>query len=149
MSFLTSIVANNQPAWEDRYPLFMLLCGQIGRFRSLWKQALLSILFACVAVAQPSEIQTLVAAGNLTQMRWPDFRDYRPSLQKFYESSGNAPAWVQANAASPQSLSMITILRDAWRKGLDPEDYDASRWDHRLQALQASPHDVAIFDVAL
>jgi murein L,D-transpeptidase YcbB/YkuD len=127
----------------------MLLSDQIGRFSSVWKQALLSILFACVAVAEPSEIQSLVAAGNLTEMRWPDFRDYRSGLQKFYEPSGYAPAWVQANAASPQSLSMISILRDAWRKGLDPEDYDASRWDHRLHSLQGSTHDLAIFDVAL
>src|SRR6516225_8540979 len=110
----------------------MLQSSQIGRFRFICKQALLWVLFASVAVAQRSEIQTLVAAGNLTEMRWSDFRDYQPWLQKFYEPAGYAPAWVQSNAASPQSLSMIALLRDAWRKGLDPEDYDASRWDHRL-----------------
>jgi murein L,D-transpeptidase YcbB/YkuD len=122
---------------------------QIRGFRFLWKQVFLSIVLACVAFAEPSQIQSLVSAGNLPGMRWPNFRDYQPWLQTFYESSGYAPAWVQANAASPQSLAMITILRDAWRKGLEPEDYDASRWDSRLQALQGSPQDQAVFDVAL
>jgi murein L,D-transpeptidase YcbB/YkuD len=82
-------------------------------------------------------------------MRWSDFRDYQPWVEKFYEPTGYAPAWVQANTASPQSLSMIGILRDAWKKGLEPEDYDASRWDGRLQALQRSPRDQVVFDVAL
>jgi len=127
----------------------MFKSGQLAKFRCLWKQVLLIIVVACAAVAQPPEIQSLVSAGNLGEMRWPDFRDYRPWVQKFYESSGYASAWVQANAATPQSLSMIGILREAWRKGLDPEDYDASRWDHRLQALQGSSHDQAVFDVAL
>jgi len=127
----------------------MHLPGQIRRFRFVGKQALLSIVVACVAVAEPSPIQSLVSAGNLPGMRWPDFRDYQQWVQSFYESSSYAPAWVRAQAASPQALSMIDILRDAWRKGLEPEDYDASRWDNRLQVLQSSPHDQAVFDVAL
>jgi murein L,D-transpeptidase YcbB/YkuD len=122
---------------------------QFRGFRSVCKQAFLSIVVACAAFAEPSQIQSLVSAGNLSAMRWPNFRDYQPSLQAFYESSGYAPAWVQANTASPQSIAMIAILRDAWRKGLEPEDYDASRWDSRLQALQGSPQDQAVFDVAL
>ena len=127
----------------------MHLPSQIRSFRFVWKQALLSIVVACVAVAEPSEIQSLVSAGNLPGMRWPDFRDYQQWVQSFYESSGYAPAWVRADTASPESISMIGILRDAWRKGLEPEDYDASRWDSRLQVLQSSPHDQAVFDVAL
>jgi murein L,D-transpeptidase YcbB/YkuD len=127
----------------------MYFSSQVRRLRSVCKQGLLIIVVACFADAQPSPIQNLVSAGNLAGMRWPDFSDYRPSLQKFYEPSGYAPAWLQTHAASPQSLAMIAILRDAWRKGLEPEDYDASRWDTRLQALQSSPHDQAVFDVAL
>jgi hypothetical protein len=36
----------------------------------------------------------------------------------------------------PQALSPIEFLKSAGKKGLDPEDYDASRWDERLRALQ-------------
>jgi len=82
-------------------------------------------------------------------MRWPNFRDYQPWLQRFYQPVGYAAAWIQANTASPQALSMIEVFRNAWQKGLEPEDYDASRWDNRLHALPAAASDQAAFDVAL
>ncbi len=44
---------------------------------------------------------------------------------------------------------MIGLFRDAWKKGLEPEDYDASRWDGRISALQSAGGDPADFDVAL
>jgi len=118
-------------------------------FRSVWKQALLSLVLTCATLAQPSQIQSLLSAGNLDGMRWPNFRDYQPWLQKFYQPAGYAPAWIQGNTASPQALSMIELFRNAWQKGLEPEDYDASRWDNRLHALQGSSPDQAAFDVAL
>jgi len=82
-------------------------------------------------------------------MRWPDFRDYQPRLKEFYEPMGYAPAWVQQTHPSPKSLSMIELFKNAWKKGLEPEDYDASLWDARLQALQNSRTEVGGFDVAL
>jgi L,D-transpeptidase YcbB len=121
----------------------------VRRFRFDWKQVLLSLALTCTTLAQPSQIQSLISAGNLDGMRWPNFRDYQPWLQRFYQPAGYAPAWIQANSASPQALSMIELFRNAWQKGLEPEDYDASRWDNRLHALQASASDQAVFDVAL
>ncbi len=44
---------------------------------------------------------------------------------------------------------MIELFRNAWKKGLEPEDYDASRWESRLPALQGSAADPADFDVSL
>jgi len=82
-------------------------------------------------------------------MRWPDFRDYQPWLKEFYEPANYAPAWISGNSPSSQAFSMINLFRDAWRKGLEPEDYDASRWQRRLQALQGAAGDPAAFDVAL
>jgi L,D-transpeptidase YcbB len=100
---------------------------------------------------QPSDIQNLVSSGKLEGMRWPDFSDYRIWLQKFYEPSGYAPAWVQGSRPAPQALSLIETFKDAWKKGLDPEAYDASRWEERIRGLQAlsSNPAVASFDVAL
>ena len=42
-------------------------------------------------------------------------------------------------------------FRDAGTKGLDPEDYDASRWEERIRALPGSSSGPAVarFDVAL
>ena len=118
--------------------------------RTLGRQLLLIITFTCLGVAQPSSrIQNLVSAGTLDGMRWPNFRDYQPWLQKFYQPTGYAPAWVQGSQPSPQALSMIELFKRVWKKGLEPEDYDASRWDGRLHALQGSAADLAAFDVAL
>jgi murein L,D-transpeptidase YcbB/YkuD len=82
-------------------------------------------------------------------MRWPNFRDYEPWLQKFYQFAGYTPAWVRESQPSPQALMMIELFRSAWKKGLEPEDYDASRWEARLQARQGFAADPSEFDVAM
>jgi L,D-transpeptidase YcbB len=117
------------------------------RHRHIWIHAALVIGLACTAAAQTSQIQSIVSAGNLDGMRWPDFRDYQAWLQKLYQPGGYAPVWTEANAPSRQALAMIDLFRDAWRKGLEPEDYDASRWDGRIRALQGPT--TAQFDVAM
>ena len=116
----------------------------------IWRQLLLTIAVASFSVAQPpSRIQSLISAGNLASLRWPNFRDYQPWLQKFYEPVNYAPAWVQGTSPSPQAVAMIDLFQDAWKKGLEPEDYDASRWKSRIPALQGSAADPADFDVSL
>ena len=109
----------------------------------------LVVLVACLSVAQQQEIQALVAGGNLAGMRWPNFSDYRAALQKFYEPTGYAPAWVQGSQPVPQALFLIDRFNDAWKKGLNPEDYDGSRWAERIGALRTGGPAVAQFDVAL
>ncbi len=94
-------------------------------------------------------MQSLVSAGKLDGMRWPNFSDYRPWLQKLYEPTGFAPVWVQGTTPSPQARAMIDLFAHAWQKGLEPDDYDASRWAERLQSLNGTGADPAAFDVAL
>jgi L,D-transpeptidase YcbB len=115
------------------------------------RTALFIVALACLSAAQQPEIRNLVASANLEGMRWPNFIDYRTGLEKFYEPTGFAPAWVQKSQPVPQALSLIEIFRNAGKKGLDPEDYDTSRWDERIRALQgaSSSPAVARFDVAL
>lgn len=111
---------------------------------------ILVIAFTCVAVGQSlPTMQSPVMAGKLDAVRWPNFRDYQGSLREFYEPRGCKPAWIQGTSPSPQALSMIDLFRNAWQKGLEPEDYDASRWDDRPQALRSSVGDPAAFDVAM
>src|SRR5689334_21062916 len=103
------------------------------------RRLLLGICLFSLGLAQtPSQIQRIVSAGNLASMRWPNFRDYQTALQQFYEPVNYAPAWMQGSSPSRQALAMIDLFRNAWTKGLEPEDYDAPRWDGRLQAMQAS-----------
>ena len=128
----------------------MSLLNPTRSSKAIWCQLFLTIAVGSFGVAQPpSRIQSLISAGNLGSLRWPNFRDYQPWLQKFYEPVNYAPAWVQGTSPSPQALAMIELFRNAWKKGLEPEDYDASRWESRLPALQRSAADPADFDVSL
>src|ERR1700746_2200736 len=113
--------------------------------------AVLVVSLACISAGQQAEIQNLVSNGNLEGMRWPNFSDYRNGLQKFYEPAGYSPAWVHGSQPVPQAIALIGQFRDAGKNGLDPEDYDASRWEERIRALQGSPSGTAgaRFDVAL
>jgi L,D-transpeptidase YcbB len=116
-----------------------------------WGATLLLVSWAQISAGQQGDIQTLVASGKLDDLRWPNFSDYRKSIQEFYQPTGFAPAWVQGSQPLPQALSLIEIFKNAWRKGLDQEDYDASRWEQRIAALQGSAGGAAVarFDVAL
>jgi murein L,D-transpeptidase YcbB/YkuD len=103
-----------------------------------------------LAAPQPSaRIEALVKAGVVEGMRSPNFPAYQASVQEFYQPAGHSPAWVQQTAVSPQGLAMIQLFENAWKKGLDPEDYDASRWAARRESLQRSSGDIGQFDVQM
>lgn len=117
---------------------------------SAFRISVLVVSLARLSAGQQSDIQNLVNSGNLDGLRWPNFSDYRSSLQKFYEPTGYAPAWIQEAQPVPQALSLIERFRNAARKGLNPEDYDASRWEARINELKGSSKgSAASFDVAL
>src|SRR5438132_340660 len=95
-----------------------------------------------------------VEDGQLDELRWPNFADYRSDLKAFYQPFDNAPAWIEGDKPSTQALGMIALFQDAEKKGLHPEDYDGPRWGERLARLSASPgsgaaSDLACFDLAL
>ena len=99
-------------------------------------------------------LQSILETGRLSDLRWPDFSDYRGDVAKFYDAYGDALPWVREVQATPQARAMIAILQNAGEKGLSPEDYDASRWSGRLARLRPATRDpkesdVVRFDVAL
>jgi murein L,D-transpeptidase YcbB/YkuD len=98
-------------------------------------------------------LRAIVDAGSLEDLRWPDFTDYRPAVRKFYELNGYDLAWVNSNGASDQALSLTGNLQHADSKGLQPEEYDGSRWGERLENLRGAitaPEMARVrFDVAL
>ncbi|HEX8894944.1 MAG TPA: L,D-transpeptidase family protein [Terriglobales bacterium] len=94
------------------------------------------------------ELRQIVAAGQLSDLRWPDFSDYRVHLKNFYEPSGYSFAWIRDSQATPQAQVVIDTLQQADSKGLNAEDYDSSRWKARLGQLN-DPASAAHFDVAL
>ena len=114
------------------------------------------------AVAPPQQLSSdgqaslraIIQAGNLSDLRWPDFSDYQKHLQKFYESYGYSLPWVRGTEPTAQAQQVIGLLLQAEQKGLAAEDYDGPRWSARLARLkptapQPSEADAVRFDVAL
>jgi murein L,D-transpeptidase YcbB/YkuD len=96
-----------------------------------------------------SHLREIVASGRLADLRWPDFSDYKAQVTEFYESSAYATAWLNGRQPSAQALALIELFKSASKKGLQPEDYDASRWDARIRELETSDADPAPFDLAV
>jgi L,D-transpeptidase YcbB len=95
-------------------------------------------------------IRQIATAGQLADLRWPNFSDYSTHVQNFYQPAGYTLAWFPSGQPTPQAVSIIGVLEKAATKGLDPEDYDGSRWTERLDRLRsASESDLARFDAAL
>jgi L,D-transpeptidase YcbB len=118
---------------------------------------LISLLAAASARSQAltpagaGALRAIADAARNPDLRWPDFKPYGIEFSTFYRANGYSLAWVQGHRATPQALALIGLLKDAGAKGLDAEDYDASRWDNRLANLGQSPteQDLVIFDTAL
>ena len=127
----------------------MQLAFRLRRF--VWGASLLVMALVHTSDGQQPDIQNLVTSGKLEVMRWPNFSDYRDWLRKFYEPTGYAPAWLQGTQLVPQAQSLIDRFKDAGKKGLDPEDYDASRWEERIHSLRdpSNASALARLDVAL
>src|SRR6202162_1817999 len=79
-----------------------------------------------------ASLRAFTQAGNFSDLRWPDFSDYQPAVQKFYDSYGGALAWVRGMQPTPQAQQLIASLLNAEQKGLSADDYDGPRWSDRL-----------------
>jgi murein L,D-transpeptidase YcbB/YkuD len=98
-----------------------------------------------------SGLRGIVDSGRNADLRWPDFTPYKAEVAKLYEANGYSLLWVQNGRVRPQGLAVIALLQNAGAKGLDPEDYDGSRWQGRLLKLGQKPseQDLVEFDTAL
>ena len=136
-----------------------LLCGHaIGSARRARTQAETPTKSA--APPQPlspegqAALLAAIEAGNLPELRWPDFSDYSKLVKEFYGAYGNSLPWVRGMEPTAQAQQAITLLMNAGQKGLSAEDYDALRWGDRLGKLkvgapQSSEADAVRFDLAL
>jgi murein L,D-transpeptidase YcbB/YkuD len=140
------------------------LCGGLVSGRAVVADTSINTAFASPTPgATPSpnlapqalgELGSLIAAGKLDDLRWPNFSDFQAEIVKFYGLGANALTWVHDGQATAQAQAMIRLFKQASLEGLTPEDYDASRWDARLAKLgPLNPHpadtDLARFDLAV
>jgi murein L,D-transpeptidase YcbB/YkuD len=104
------------------------------------------------AGAVADRLRTITSTETLPELHHANFGDCRQNVQAAYEAIGYAPAWVREGQATPQALAVISALEESRKKGLNPEDYDASLWPARLAALKGGSRNadtVAQFDAAL
>ena len=99
-------------------------------------------------------LRGIIHSGNLPELRWPDFSDYRKHAQKFYESNEYSLSWTRGMQPTAQAQQLISVLLNAEQKGLAADDYDGPRWGDRLAKLkptsvQPSEADAVRFDTAL
>src|SRR5215469_12781049 len=98
-----------------------------------------------------SALRAIADSARNEDLQWPSFAPYKTEFSKFYEANGYSLAWVQNGQVRPQGLAVIKVLESANSRGLQPEDYDASRWPIRLSKLTKNPseQDLVSFDTAL
>jgi murein L,D-transpeptidase YcbB/YkuD len=99
------------------------------------------------ASSDSSLLPEIITSGRLADLRWPDFSDYRDHLRSLYEPTFSL-LWIQQGRPTPQALTIIEVFEQADQNGLNPEDYDGSRWKERLTRAPQTGDDVR-FDVAL
>jgi L,D-transpeptidase YcbB len=98
-----------------------------------------------------SALHVIAESARNPDLRWPDFAPYKTELAEFYQNNGYSLSWFQSGHVRPQGLAVIEVLKNADAKGLEPEDYDASRWPSRLSQLDQNPseEELVLFDTAL
>jgi murein L,D-transpeptidase YcbB/YkuD len=91
-----------------------------------------------------------VDTTKVPNLRWPNFSDYETIVATFYDDRNYEVAWTRDGAPTASAKGFIQAFQDASSKGLIPEDYDASRWADRVQALNSKSDDaISLFDVAM
>jgi L,D-transpeptidase YcbB len=97
-------------------------------------------------VLPPEKVDTT----KVPNLRWPNFSDYQTIVATFYDDRNYEVAWTRDGAPTASAKGFIQAFQDAASKGLIPEDYDASRWADRVQALNTKSDDaISLFDVAM
>jgi L,D-transpeptidase YcbB len=97
-----------------------------------------------------AELLNLIKGGDLAELRWPNFNDYRDQVFTFYEAGAYTLPWIRSNEPTPQASNLIQLFKTASENGLNPDDYDAQRWDDRVAGLRApSEESLVHFDLTL
>jgi len=117
-----------------------------------------NLYFAAFTQANPGQLSSqgqsllsMIDQGRLPDLPCSNFADYRIPARSFYESVGGKVVWVRDGQPTQQAQQLITLLQNADKKGLNPDDYDGPKWASRVETLEAqkSESDQIRFDLAL
>jgi murein L,D-transpeptidase YcbB/YkuD len=96
------------------------------------------------------DLQPLVGSNRLPFLRWPNVSDYQSLVKAFYEDRNYEIAWTRDGKPTPAAKGFMQAFAEAESKGLNPEDYDSSRWPARIKLISTGHEDaIALFDVAM
>ena len=104
-----------------------------------------------VGISEPTYtdvIQSAISSGKLDALKWPDYTDIQPAVSSFYDNKNYTLAWSKGGKPTSQASALMEAFSNARTRGLEPEDYDASRWQGRVAALSTDEGKVA-FDTAM
>src|SRR3984885_16385828 len=91
-----------------------------------------------------------VDTSKVPNLRWRNCSDYESYVQTFYDDRNDEVAWTRDGSPTATANAFMQQFSNAAEKGLIPEDYDASRWAERVQALKDKSADaISLFDVAM
>ncbi len=99
-----------------------------------------------------SNLQAVAGSPQLSSMKWANFADYQKEVQQFYGNRNWELAWTRDGKPTDAATHLIGIFGDAAKKGLQPDDYDASRWSERVNGLKGNAQNgdaLAQFDAEL
>ena len=138
----------------------MIMYRKLARLVLLSAIALLLPLAGCkkakkaihqAASSEPdytAAIHSDIDTGHLAELRWPDFHDIAPQVAAFYESRDYDLAWSSSGKPTKQAAALMEAFSNSRRRGLDPDDYDAPKWQARVAGL-TSEQGAALFDTAM
>jgi hypothetical protein len=82
-------------------------------------------------------LRAIIQAGNLADLRWPNFTDYDGHVKKFYELQGYALSWVRGMEPTGPAQQVISVLLKAEEKGLAAGDGYGALLPERPLAVRA------------
>src|ERR1700687_5804224 len=70
-----------------------------------------------LSAAGETQLQAILDAAELADLRWPAFGNYRSEVTEFYSSSNGSLPWIHESGPSTQALAIIQILKNSDREG--------------------------------
>ncbi|MDE1160340.1 MAG: L,D-transpeptidase family protein [Acidobacteriaceae bacterium] len=81
-------------------------------------------------------VEQVVQSPHLAIMQWANYSDFQPQVQQFYDDRNFELAWTRDGKPTAAATALITLFTHADEKGLNPDDYDASRWAARVARIE-------------
>ena len=102
------------------------------------------------AEAVGASLRPLVASGKLT-LRLGPISATSVEIPRHSTLAALSPCLVDGTGPTAQAKLVVSILQAAAQKGLNAEEYDASRWQSREEAFagKPTPDEIARFNLAL